>query len=162
MVFEIIGVLFIVVVIIIATTIINSNISKNESVISFRESMNLTELPVVTFYNGNRKLNFLLDTGSNVSYINKSIIDSLKYDNVEDKVDVIGVEGNKIPAESCKMTIFYNKHKFEENFNIIDLDNAFDTIKQESGVQIHGILGSLFFEKYKYVIDFSKLIAYMK
>ena len=48
---------------------------KNNSKISFKEAMDLAELPVVTFYNGDVKLNFLLDTGSNISYINKSIVE---------------------------------------------------------------------------------------
>ena len=60
------------------------------------------------------------------------------------------------------MTIYYKDQKFEEEFSITDLDGAFDIIKKENGVQIHGILGSKFFEKYKYILDFKELIAYIK
>ena len=45
---------------------------------------------------------------------------------------------------------------------ISDLDKPFNNIKKESGVTIHGILGNNFFKKYKYVLDFDKLIAYSK
>ena len=44
------------------------------SQMSFRESMDLTDLPVVTFYQGNKKVNFLLDTGSNDSIINEEAV----------------------------------------------------------------------------------------
>ena len=135
---------------------------RNNSKISFKEAMDLVELPVITFYNNNKKLNFLLDTGSNVSYINKSIIHLLVYETTDKRMDTIGVEGNKINNQFCKMSVTYKNRVFDEEFSIADLDGAFDVVKQESGVQIHGILGSKFFEKYKYVIDFKELTAYIK
>ena len=135
---------------------------RNNSKISFKEAMDLVELPVVTFYNGNTKLNFLLDTGSNVSYINSSIIPLLVHEKTDKEMNTIGIEGNKVSNQFCKMSVTYKNQVFEEEFSIADLDEAFGIVKQESGVQIHGILGSKFFERYKYVLDFKELIAYIK
>lgn len=130
---------------------------------SFKEAMDLVELPVVTFYNGDKKLNFLLDTGSNISQINSSVLPLLDHKKVEEKdMDVTGIEGNKVNTEFCEMTITYKGQEFVGEFCIHDLDDAFAIVKEESGVQIHGILGSLFFQKYKYVFDFASLIAYSK
>ena len=42
------------------------------------------------------------------------------------------------------------------------MKEAFGNIKKETGVTIHGILGSDFFTRYKYVLDFDKLIFYKK
>ena len=162
MILEMIGVLLIVIVIAMIINAIEDNRKKNDSKISFRESMDLTELPVVTFYNGDKKLNFLLDTGSNVSHINSSVIHLLDHTKTDQKTDTIGMEGNKVSNDICKMTVYYRNQRFEEDFIISDLNNAFNIIKQEDGVQIHGILGSKFFEKYRYVLDFSELIAYIK
>ena len=135
---------------------------RNNSKISFKEAMDLVELPVVTFYNGNTKLNFLLDTGSNVSYINSSIIPLLVHEKTDKEMNTIGIEGNKVSNQFCKMSVTYKNQVFEEEFSIADLNEAFSVVKQESGVQIHGILGSKFFERYKYVLDFKELIAYIK
>ena len=135
---------------------------KNKSKISFKESMDLTELPVITFINNNVKLNFLLDTGSNNSLINKSILNMLDYKELDGTSNLIGVEGNNIKNSICEMKIEYKDYVFDTTFNIADLDTPFNVIKQEDGVQLHGILGSLFFQKYKYVLDFQSLIAYMK
>ena len=135
---------------------------KNKSKISFKESMDLTELPVITFVNNNVKLNFLLDTGSNNSLINKSILNMLDYKELDGTSNLIGVEGNNIKNSICEMKIEYKDYVFDTTFNIADLDTPFNVIKQEDGVQLHGILGSLFFQKYKYVLDFQSLIAYMK
>lgn len=135
---------------------------KNKSKISFKESMDLTELPVITFTNNDIKLNFLLDTGSNNSFINKSILNMLDYKELNGASNIIGFEGNKIENSICEMKIGYKDYVFNTTFNIADLDASFNVIKQEDGVQLHGILGSLFFQKYKYVLDFQSLIAYMK
>ena len=135
---------------------------KNKSKISFKESMDLTELPVITFVNNNVKLNFLLDTGSNNSIINKSILNMLDYKELDGTSKLIGVEGNNIKNSICEMKIEYKDYVFDTTFYVADLDTPFNVIKQEDGVQLHGILGSLFFQKYKYVLDFQSLIAYMK
>lgn len=154
-----------VIILIIAAAIITgilAGIKKKNSEISFREAMDLAELPVITFYNGDRKINFLLDTGSNISYLNKSIVSSLVVESTGEESSIIGIEGNKVNCKICKMIIRRKNQEFEEEFSIADLDKAFRIVKEESGVQIHGILGSRFFEKYKYVLDFKDYIAYVR
>ena len=154
-----------VIILIITTAIITgilAGIKKKNSEISFREAMDLAELPVITFYNGDRKINFLLDTGSNISYLNKSIVSSLVVESTGEESNIIGIEGNKVNCKICKMIIRRKNQEFEEEFSIADLDKAFRIVKEESGVQIHGILGSRFFEKYKYVLDFKDYIAYVR
>lgn len=135
---------------------------RSRSIISFKESMDLTELPVITFMCNERKLNFLLDTGSNRSYINSTIINDLEHKKLERTEEVIGAEGNGMQSQLAMIQLTYKDQVFETGVNIMNLDDAFTAIKDESGVQIHGILGSLFFQKYKYVLDFDSLIAYIK
>lgn len=154
-----------VIILIITAAIITgilAGIKKKNSEISFREAMDLAELPVITFYNGDRKINFLLDTGSNISYLNKSIVSSLVVESTGEESNIIGIEGNKVNCKICKMIIKRKNQEFEEEFSIADLNKAFRIVKEESGVQIHGILGSRFFEKYKYVLDFKDYIAYVR
>lgn len=139
-----------------------AGVRKKSSEISFREAMDLAELPVITFYNGDKKINFLLDTGSNISYLNESIASSLVTESTGEESNIIGIEGNKVNCKICKMIIRRKNQEFEEEFSIADLDKAFSIVKKESGVQIHGILGSRFFEKYKYVLDFKDYVAYVR
>ena len=162
MILEIIGVVILVLVVAFIANTIDNMRKRNNSKISFKEAMDLVELPVVTFYNGDKKLNFLLDTGSNVSYINSSIIPLLVHEKTDKEMNTIGIEGNKVSNQFCKMSVTYKNQVFEEEFSIADLNEAFSVVKQESGVQIHGILGSKFFERYKYVLDFKELIAYIR
>jgi predicted aspartyl protease len=154
-------VIFLIIAVAVTSGVI-AGVRKKSSEISFREAMDLAELPVITFYNGDKKINFLLDTGSNISYLNESIVSSLVTESTGEESNIIGIEGNKVNCKICKMIIRRKNQKFEEEFSIADLDKAFSIVKKESGVQIHGILGSRFFEKYKYVLDFKDYIAYVR
>ena len=161
MIFEVVIIL---IIIVIAPIIINGvqDYNKKKVKMSFKESMNLTELPVITFYNENTKLNFLLDTGSNECVINSKIIDSLNYTKLDKKGSVFGMEGNSIDINYISIDFTYNNKSYSSSFQVVDMQDAFDRVKQESGVTIHGILGNLFFEKYKYILDFKELAAYTK
>ena len=150
------------IIVLMSVVMIYKVIHKNKTKISFKESMDLTEMPVITFINNNKKLNFLLDTGSNDSYINSSILKDLDFTPLSKSSVMVMANGAKANTEKCRMKIFYKNSSFETDFNIFDMDVAFAAIKTESGVQIHGILGSLFFQKYKYVLDFGSLVAYLK
>lgn len=161
MIFEVVIIL---IIIVIAPIIINGvqDYNKKKVKMSFKESMNLTELPVITFYNESTKLNFLLDTGSNECVINSKIIDSLNYTKLDKKGSVFGMEGNSIDINYISIDFTYNNKSYSSSFQVVDMQDAFDRVKQESGVTIHGILGNLFFEKYKYILDFKELAAYTK
>lgn len=161
MVFEFVVFLLIVIVVAIIANGVQ-NYDRNKVEMSFRESMNLTELPIVTFYNGSTKLNFLLDTGANLCVINSRIIDSLNYKKLDEKGSIFGMEGNSVDIDYISMDFTYNSKSYSSSFQVVDMQEAFDRIKQESGVTVHGILGSKFFEEYKYVLDFKELIAYTK
>lgn len=164
MILEIVGILPAVVILAIIINGVEDYCRQKKRVnMSFKESMDLVELPIITFYNGDKKLNFLLDTGSNISQINSSILPLLDHKKVEEKdMDITGIEGNKVNTGFCEMAITYKGQEFVSEFCVHDLDDAFAIVKEESGVQIHGILGSLFFQKYKYVFNFESLIAYSK
>lgn len=130
--------------------------------LSFSSSMDLVELPVVTFYSGHRKLNMLLDTGSSECILNSEVLDSLVYEEKEYQKPIMGMEGNVVMNKVVTTTISYSGLKFNHTFIAVDMSSAFGKIKEESGVTIHGILGSDFFSRYKYVLDFDKLMFYKK
>lgn len=130
--------------------------------LSFRDSMDLVELPVVTFHHGKKKLNLLLDTGSSESIINSTELDKVVYKELEGQKPLMGMEGNIQMNKVITTVISYSALKFDHPFIAADMSDAFDKIKKETGVTIHGILGSDFFSRYKYVLDFDKLVFYKK
>lgn len=129
---------------------------------SFRESMDLTDLPIVTFRQGLDRYNFLLDTGSSLSIINKSVLDYIKHTVLDGTGSMYGIDGKANTVSYIRITLNYKDMNYEEDFQVLDMSAPFGNIKRESGVTIHGILSSSFFNKYKYVLDFESLIAYPK
>ena len=158
----IIGIILILIsLIVIAVSIVRYRTREN-SVVSFKEAMNLIDLPIITVQNNNTKINLLLDTGSNSSYISPEILKYLKYEEVEITNTTVGFGGSSTHSKGCNMKINYKKLTFEDIFIVMQSDDIFTTIKQNYGVHIHGILGSKFFDRYNYIIDFSDLIAYIR
>lgn len=140
--------------------IYNKDKKVKDTEISFREAMALIDLPVVTFEWENKKLVLLLDTGCNQSVINSSALTNLKYKSTGLHADLFGIEGQEEASEAIVLQLGYKDNMFTEVFMVKNLDKAFALVKKESGIQIHGILGSDFLEKHKYILNFKTLTAY--
>lgn len=133
---------------------------KKRENMSFRETMDLCELPIVTFMNNGKKLNFLLDTGASKSVIHSEALDGLTYKSLNKSGDVYGIDGKRQDASFISMSIGYKGKDYSEEFQSIDMSIPFSNLKSDFGVNLHGILSSTFFQKYKYVLNFDELVAY--
>lgn len=142
--------------------IINKVFGINSHAMSFKESLDLAELPVVTFYQGKQKINFLLDTGSNNCIIDSNFLNSIKHEMLNVKTNLYGLEGNKQESLMCIIKMSYKDREYEYPYIVQDMSAAFGAIKKETGVTINGLLGSKFFNEFKYILDFKELIAYNK
>ena len=127
---------------------------------SFLESINLTGLPIISFHNGNNTVNMVLDTGSNVCLINQNSLEDLEHSVFEKHEGVIGLNGGAESGLTVIVPLTYKDWKFDIECWSTDIQATIDSMKQEYGVTIHGILGTGFFMKYKYILDFSSMIAY--
>lgn len=103
---------------------------------------------LVEFFYGGKKLKFLLDTGATVSiifskYVGKhEIIDSSK------KISLNGISGSTVSKGSVSVSLQVNNTQLCHRFLILhDLDH-----------NMHGILGSDFFNKYSAIIDYERFL----
>ena len=141
-------------------------IRRKKDIMSLKESLDLTGIPIVTFTQENVKYNFLLDTGSDISYINSKIVDNsaIKYDATDYKlagfISAGGLSSSDIKI--IDIPFEYKRTSFKESFAVLDLTESFAQIKEENGVTLHGILGNTFFTKYGYILDFKELKFYTK
>lgn len=141
---------------------INKIFNIHPNAMSFQNSMDLAELPVVTFYQGEKKINFLLDTGSNNCIIDSNFLEGINHKVLEGETKLYGLEGKATKTGICVIKMSYKDKDYEYPYVMQDMKAPFDAIKKETGVTIHGILGAKFFNKFKYVLDFKELIAYSK
>jgi len=134
---------------------------KNQARMSFDKTFKKTGTPVVTLKDRTGKsLNFLVDTGSNLSHLKLGVINDIadaekvrlvdKHGKYIEPRSITTANGEIMPDEYYRLTLFHKDKMFTEVFEVFDIGGAFDGW----GVEIHGILGNTFLEKYKYVIDF--------
>ena len=166
-IFKLIFCIFVIsVCVILIFNIVRDELKKEKTKISFKESLDLVELPVITFMNNNKKLNLLIDSGSDISYLCSKVISELNLTSEEEKVELNIITGIKSANSICnkvKLNLSFKDNNFEEEFIILpELDQQFDNIKKENGVKIDGVLGNSFLSKYKYIIDYKDLSVYMK
>ena len=131
-------------------------------VMSFKAGFDLTDMPVITLYQGDKKFNFLLDTGSTDSIIDSNILKEIDYKVKNTVSNLFGMEGQTKQVKSCEITLYFGNKGYTYNYLINDMSQAFGQIKDSTGVNLHGIIGSKFFNKFKYILDFDELIAYSK
>ena len=132
------------------------------TVFSFKQAVELVGMPYATFRQGKKAFNFLLDTGSSDNVIDSNIINKIKHAKVATDYFLSGLEGNKKLVGTCHIDLEYEGNTYEDNFLISDMKGIFSTIKEDTGVTMHGILGVNFFNNYKYILDFENLAAYSK
>lgn len=142
--------------------IIHKFLNIHPDAMSFQNSMDLAELPVVTFRQGDKKINFLLDTGSNNCIIDSNILKNIDHKMLDVETNILGLEGNAQKTGVCTIKMTYKDKEYEYPYVIQDMSAASNSIKKETGVTVNGMLGSKFFNEFKYVLDFDELIAYSK
>lgn len=127
---------------------------------SFRETMDLTGLPIVTFRQGENKFNFVLDTGAYSSIIDLRVLDKLQYTKLEGKSVGYGIDGKEHHMDRVGIVLTYKDKDYSDAFRVLDMTASFDALKRDYGVTVHGLLSSSFFERYKYVLNYNELVAY--
>lgn len=131
--------------------------------LSLRESMDLCNLPVVTFVNNDHKFNFILDTGATENHVSESAMSNMIGEPSDKQIHVQGFTGSAEANQGKFVDLIYRDRIFRtEIFVSPALDQSFAEIKQNLGVQLHGIIGSQFLKEYGYILDFDNLIAYSK
>lgn len=123
--------------------------------ISFDESLKLTNMPIVSFKHGKRKINFLVDTGSDFSYIDESIVKHLKIkDRNNSGNNIITANGYMETSGNIIIELTHDKNKIDGEFTIGNIKDAMDAAFAPRFI-VRGILGSIFLKKYKYMIDYN-------
>lgn len=155
-------ILIILLCVVIIANIVNTFFDKKKHEMSFAEALDLTGLPIVTFTQGDTKLNFLLDSGANISVISTNHIKALRHTPTGVEGEVFGMEGNIVETYFTTIPFTYKGKSYIEDFQVVDLSSAIEQVKQESGVNFIGIIGNSFLQKYKYILDFAENKAYTK
>lgn len=132
---------------------------------SFKASNDLVGLPIITFYNNKNKLHFLLDTGADKSAFSKDHLNLVEHKILDAKGTLTDAGGHTVNVGIALMRLHYENQVYDNLFQLVDMKPISEAINlQVKGkrIDIMGIIGDDFLTKYKYILDFSKMLAYSK
>lgn len=117
-----------------------------------------TGLVTITLIAEHKPFIFIIDTGSNVSHIDAKAAQLLQKSTQVPTKDnsVIGIEGSLKSAGKIRQIFNSGIFTFDHEFFVTDLSSMAKAIKDNGGVEIHGILGTDFLAKYRCHLDFKK------
>ena len=135
-------------------------IERSKKNMSFLESFQLTRLPILCFENNGKTVNMILDSGSTDCIIDKNCLSQFEYEPSDLKGDVVGVQSISEVGNYVFVPLKYKNRVFDIECLAIDMSKTLKEIKDTYGVTIHGVVGTDFFSKYKYILDFNEMVAY--
>ena len=155
-------VIFVFIGIVIIAVIANA-IEEYNSTLKFKIQNTLQNVgvPIIALYNNNKRFNFLIDSGANLSLIDSNILDEIECDYLDNTGTMYGIGGNVVKVTYVRMPLFIEDSIFTEDFQVTDLGPTFHRIEKNNGVRIHGVLGNSFFDTYNGIINYSKYIFYL-
>ena len=70
---------------------------------------------------------------------------------------LMGIEGHYKETPTIEATFNFEGIDYTSTFSVLDASEAIRQVQDETGVQIHGVLGIQFLLESKWIIDFKKL-----
>ena len=115
-------------------------------------------LPLLIVKAQAKNLCFLLDTGSNINVLDRRVAEFFQLSGGTAKQRQFGIDGELQTTDVVELAFSLEEQEYKANFSVMDLSSAFGKVEEESGIQIHGLLGCSFMEQQKWILDFENLI----
>ena len=125
--------------------------------ILLQKSLTQVGLPLILVKAQAQYLCFLLDTGSNINVLDKKVAEFFQLSGGTAQQQQFGIDGTLQTTDVVKLTFSLEEREYKADFSVMDLSSAFGKVEEESGIQIHGLLGCSFMEQQNWVLDFEKL-----
>lgn len=118
-----------------------------------------TGLPLIMTSGKLKNLCFLIDTGSThntlFDFVYEHFRDEFKL--LDSSCRTMGIEGHYKETPVIEATFNFEGVDYTSTFAVLDATDAIAQVQEETGVQIHGVLGIEFLIENKRIIDFEKL-----
>lgn len=125
---------------------------------SLSEGLLKLSMPLVKARVCGVNLTFLIDTGSThnvvASFVYEQIKNAFMITGQSNKV--MGVDGKYQDVIIVNATLEIEGVEIKSDFNVVDMSEAVIQLQDETGLQLHGLLGIPFLMDNKCILDFSK------
>ena len=113
-------------------------------------------MPLLDVKIANLKLTFLIDTGATNNVIASFVYEQIKEAFVlsDENNRIMGVEGNYMETPIVEAIVNIAENSIRTEFNVVNMDDAVIKLQNETGLQLHGLLGIPFLVDNKCILDF--------
>lgn len=143
------------------------NESQEKFKVSFKKHFKKVNVPLIKMKINGQLRYFLVDTGSEMNVLSNEMFETLPKESyskvVGQSVEITGFTGKTDEKPVILTNLSFKNDKYEDiSFIVSDLSYVFNYIKDNSKIEIAGILGSYFFNKYRWSIDFDERCIWIK
>ena len=118
-------------------------------------------MPLILTSGKKKNVCFLIDTGSTHNTLFSFVYEHFKDDFriIEENQKTMGIESRFQDSTTVEGTFNFGGTEYTSTFAVVKANDAIAKIQEETGVQLHGILGIPFLMENKWKIDFEKMIV---
>ena len=118
-----------------------------------------TGLPLMLTSGKLKNICFLIDTGSTHNVLFDFVYNHFKdeFKLLEGAYRTMGIEGHYKETPIIEATFNFEGIDYTSTFSVLDASDTIKQVQEETGVQIHGVLGVQFLIENKWIVDFEKL-----
>lgn len=131
----------------------------NKTLFPLNYGLNKTGLPLIITSGKLKNLCFLIDSGSTHNSLFDFVYNHFKgeFKLLEETCRTMGIEGHYQEVPMIEATFNFEGKDYTSTFSVLEANDAIRKVQEETGVQIHGVLGIQFLMENKWIIDFNKL-----
>lgn len=118
-----------------------------------------TGLPLILTSGKLKNICFLIDTGSTHNSLFDFVYNHFKdeFKLLEGTYRTMGIEGHYKETPIIEATFNFEGTDYTSTFSVLEANEAISQVQDETGVQVHGVLGVQFLIENKWIVDFEKL-----
>ena len=119
-----------------------------------------TGLPLIVTSGKLKNLCFLIDTGSTHNTLFDFVYEHFKdeFKLLDSSYRTMGIEGHYKEVPVIEATFNFEGVDYTSTFAVLNASEAIAQVQEETGVQIHGVLGNQFLMENNWIIDFKKCV----
>ena len=120
-----------------------------------------TGMPLILTSGKKKNVCFLIDTGSTHNTLFSFVYEHFKDDFriIEEDQKTMGIESRFQDSITVEGTFNFDGTEYTSTFEVVKANDTITQLQEETGVQLHGILGIPFLTENKWKIDFEKMIV---
>lgn len=118
-------------------------------------------LPLILTSGRKKNVCFLIDTGSTHNTLFSFVYEHFKDDFriIEENQETMGIESRFQESITVEGTFNFEGTEYTSTFAVVKANDRITQLQEDTGVQLHGILGIHFLIENKWKIDFEKMIV---